>query len=54
MWQHTKNLKRYRYKLWLERKMNFQSAVNILTNEYLTNVTKKLPKKSKKPLTKKK
>lgn len=34
--------------------MNFQSAVNILTNDYLTNVTKKLPKKSKKPLTKKK
>lgn len=32
----------------------FNNSIDLVTKEYLTNVTKKLPKKSKKPLTKKK
>lgn len=32
----------------------FNNSIDVVTKEYLTNVTKKLPKKSKKPLTKKK
>ena len=81
MWQHTKNLKRYRYKLWLERRNlaqknwvsftpqqmvdlikqfkevvvdKFDNSIAEVTHDYLKNVTKKLPKKAKKPLTKKK
>ena len=32
----------------------FNNSIDVVTKEYLTNVTKNLPKKSKKPLTKKK